>query len=69
MLILAFEANSALSHENEAKIVKITHSSLGRGKKGGKPYFLGENLDLVVSGHMKDFLKESQFFDFIFNFL
>ena len=26
MLILAFEANSALSHENETKIVKITHS-------------------------------------------
>ena len=25
-LILAFEANSALSHENETKIVKITHS-------------------------------------------
>ena len=27
-LILAFEANSALSHENETKIVKITHSAL-----------------------------------------
>ena len=27
-LILAFEANSALSHENETKIVKITHSEL-----------------------------------------
>ena len=27
-LILAFEANSALSHENETKIVKITHSVL-----------------------------------------
>ena len=26
-LILAFEANSALSHENENKIVKITHSA------------------------------------------
>ena len=26
MLILAFEANSALSRENETKIVKITHS-------------------------------------------
>ena len=26
LLILAFEANSALSHENETKIVKITHS-------------------------------------------
>ena len=26
-LILAFEANSALSHENETKIVKITHSA------------------------------------------
>ena len=25
-LILAFEANSALSRENETKIVKITHS-------------------------------------------
>ena len=28
-LILAFEANSALSHENETKIVKITHSETG----------------------------------------
>ena len=28
-LILAFEANSALSRENETKIVKITHSVLG----------------------------------------
>ena len=27
MLILAFEANSALSCENETKIVKITHSA------------------------------------------
>ena len=26
-LILAFEANSVLSHENETKIVKITHSA------------------------------------------
>ena len=26
MLILAFEANSTLSRENETKIVKITHS-------------------------------------------
>ena len=26
-LILAFEANGALSHENETKIVKITHSA------------------------------------------
>ena len=26
-LILAFEVNSALSHENETKIVKITHSA------------------------------------------
>ena len=26
MFILAFEANSALSRENETKIVKITHS-------------------------------------------
>ena len=29
MLILAFEANSALSRENETKIVKITHSKVG----------------------------------------
>ena len=28
MLILAFEANSALSHVNETKIVKITHSEM-----------------------------------------
>ena len=28
-LILAFDANSALSCENETKIVKITHSELG----------------------------------------
>ena len=28
MLILALEANSALSHKNETKIVKITHSDL-----------------------------------------
>ena len=28
MLILAFEANSALSCENETKIVKITHSDV-----------------------------------------
>ena len=28
-LILAFEANSALSRENETKIVKITHSAIG----------------------------------------
>ena len=28
MLILAFEANSTLSHENETKIVKITHSDM-----------------------------------------
>ena len=27
-LILAFEANSALSRENETQIVKITHSEL-----------------------------------------
>ena len=27
-LILAFEANSALSRKNETKIVKITHSAL-----------------------------------------
>ena len=27
MLILAFEANSALSRENDTKIVKITHSA------------------------------------------
>ena len=27
-LILAFEANSALSQENETKIVKITHSAV-----------------------------------------
>ena len=27
-LILAFEANSALSRENETKIVNITHSAL-----------------------------------------
>ena len=27
MLILAYEANSTLSHENETKIVKITHSA------------------------------------------
>jgi hypothetical protein len=27
MLILAFEANSALSRENETKIVKIIHSA------------------------------------------
>ena len=29
-LILAFEANSALSRENETKIVKITYSDVGR---------------------------------------
>ena len=29
-LILAFEANSALSSKNETKIVKITHSATGR---------------------------------------
>ena len=29
-LILAFEANSALSRKNETKIVKITHSAVGR---------------------------------------
>ena len=28
MLILAFEANSALSRKNETKIVKITHSAV-----------------------------------------
>ena len=28
MLILAFEVNSALSRENETKIVKITHSAV-----------------------------------------
>ena len=28
-LILAFEAASALSHKNETKIVKITHSADG----------------------------------------
>ena len=28
-LILAFEANSALSRKNETKIVKITHSAVG----------------------------------------
>ena len=28
MLILSFEANSALSRENETKIVKITHSAV-----------------------------------------
>ena len=28
--ILAFEANSALSGENETKIVKITHSGEGK---------------------------------------
>ena len=31
-LILAFEANSALSRENETKIVKITHSALSQKK-------------------------------------
>ena len=31
-LILAFEANSALSWENETKIVKITHSEHQRGR-------------------------------------
>ena len=30
MLILAFEAKSALSHKSETKIVKITHSGMGR---------------------------------------
>ena len=30
MLILTFEANSALSRENETKIVKITHSAHSR---------------------------------------
>ena len=29
-LILAFEANSALSRENETKIVKITHSAMSK---------------------------------------
>ena len=29
-LILALEANSELSSENETKIVKITHSALGK---------------------------------------
>ena len=29
-LILAFEANSALSRENETKIVKITHSGISK---------------------------------------
>ena len=35
MLILAFEANSALSHENETKIVKITHSAARASSAGG----------------------------------
>ena len=39
-LILAFEANRALSHENETKIVKITHSEVvsdgGGGARGEK---------------------------------
>ena len=33
MLILAFEANSALSRENETKIVKITHSAWSQQEK------------------------------------
>ena len=32
-LILAFEANSALSHKNETKIVTITHSGTGLAEK------------------------------------
>ena len=38
-LILAFEANSALSRENETKIVKITDSEKGRKKYVYKLYF------------------------------
>ena len=36
-LILAFEANISLSHENETKIVKITHSELYLPLKAAHP--------------------------------
>ena len=38
--ILAFEANSAFSRENETKIVKITHSEFGVKSKPGAAAFL-----------------------------
>ena len=38
MFILAFEANSALSRENETKIVKITHSAAYWLKSSSKHY-------------------------------
>ena len=43
MLILAFEANSALSSENETKIVKITHSAECSGGA-----VLGKSSQIVV---------------------
>ena len=39
-LILAFEANSALSYENETKIVKITHSAGNILNSRFRPRFL-----------------------------
>ena len=46
-LILAFEANNALSRENETKIVKITHSA--------QSYKLqcSQNLQKTVTGRQK----------------
>ena len=38
-LILAFEANSALSRENETEIVKITHSAVCTEEDEDDPYF------------------------------
>ena len=43
-LILSFEANSALSHENETKIVKITHSA----KQVGSEIFIYQNIRVLV---------------------
>ena len=42
-LILAFEANSALSRENETKIVKITHSAGNADDAAG-----GQHLDSII---------------------
>ena len=52
ILILAFEANSALSHENETKIVKITHSALASAshqQKSAENYLGFFQVDLMSS--------------------
>ena len=65
-LILAFEANSALSCENKTKIVKITHSAMHRQFSIWAQLSRNDSFTIVLTGHARAFVARVADFCLIF---